>query len=129
MPSFCVDKAPLAVRVGHEGRQEGEGWAARGACAGSPDPTGVGWCSGVSPARCIIPFSFLSPGDDVVWASTEQPVRLGLQPGQTVMVQRTGAALKAALLEPVVRLIIPAPLKRRGGECACLNFLIASDLC
>lgn len=35
------------------------------------------------------------------------------------------------LLEPVGRnrQIIPAPRKRRGGERACLNFLIASDLC
>lgn len=73
------------------------------------------------------PFSSLSPG--VIWASTEQPVRFGLQPCQTAMGQRTGAALKGTLLEPVVRHIIPAPLKRRGGECARMNFLIASDLC
>lgn len=75
------------------------------------------------------PFSFLSPGDGVTRASTEQPVRFGQQLCRTVMVQRMGAALKEALLEPVVRHTVPAPLKRRGVECACLNFLIASDLC
>lgn len=45
--------------------------------------------------------------------------------------QRRGAAWEENLLESVVRNwpVVPPPLKRRGGERACLNFLIASDLC
>lgn len=43
MPSpSSVNKAPQAVRVGHEGRPEGEGWAARGACAVEAQ-TPLGW--------------------------------------------------------------------------------------
>ena len=77
------------------------------------------------------PFPFFCPGDGVVWASTEQPVSFGLRQCQTVMVQRMGAAWEEDLPEPVVRNrpVVPPPLKRRGGEHACQNFLIASDLC
>lgn len=76
------------------------------------------------------PFPF-SPGDGVVWASTEQPVSYRLQQCQTVIAQRMGVAWEENLPEPVVRnqLVVPPPLKRRGGERARLNFLIASDLC
>lgn len=55
----------------------------------------------------------------------------GLQQCWTVMVHRMGAAREENLLESVVRNwpVVPPPLKRRGGERACLSFLIASDLC